>query len=256
MYRCNVVLGKYEPDSTMVSVAVNGALYRLQAGENRKAGPRLEMSRPYTRIELTQSNQLTTEDQYNLKYVWKDSAQVRAAKTDWESALADSCKPPKFGMCAGVASFIGLPARCVNTASIKRDPPQYSSLILLYNTYNWQPSSFKARSASSAGGPCQTGFQRERRKEVDMMAYLTECQAQRAPWTCKTQEVEGEEPGVKNRIDIGAAKDEKTRLMICTPLEWDRIVGVVIRSGALAAVQGRNACKGRRKGRGRRSKDA
>ncbi|KAK0449310.1 hypothetical protein EV421DRAFT_1732587 [Armillaria borealis] len=248
MYRCNVVLGKYEPDSTMVSVAVNGALYRLQAGENRKAGPRLEMSRPYTRIERIQLNQLTTEDQYNLKYVWKDSAQVRAAKTDWESALADSCKPPKFGMCAGVASFIGLPARCVNTASIKRDPPQYSSLILRVLS--------RLALLLLQADPARRDFQRERRKEVDMMAYLTECQVQRVPWTCKTQEVEGEEPGVKNRIDIGAAKDEKTRLMICTPLEWDRIVGVVIRSGALAAVQGRNACKGRRKGRGRRSKDA
>lgn len=38
--------------------------------------------RPYTRIERTQSNQLTTEDQYNLKYVWKDSAQVRAGKSE------------------------------------------------------------------------------------------------------------------------------------------------------------------------------
>ncbi|KAG7443170.1 uncharacterized protein BT62DRAFT_1078892 [Guyanagaster necrorhizus] len=36
--RCNVVLGNYEPDSTMVSVAVNGGLYRLEAGENRIAG--------------------------------------------------------------------------------------------------------------------------------------------------------------------------------------------------------------------------
>ncbi|KAK0503791.1 hypothetical protein EDD18DRAFT_1326701 [Armillaria luteobubalina] len=156
-YRYNVVLGKCEPDSTMVSVAVNGALYRLQAGENRKTGPRLEMSRPYP--ALNEHNRINSPQKIN----------ITSIKTDYYTI------------------------RTIGSRVLPR-----LALLLLQ------------------ADPARRDFQRERRKEVDMMAYLyrmpsptSTVNLQEPSALSHSEEVEGEEPRVKNRIDIGAAKTRK-----------------------------------------------